>query len=518
MSSQPDGAGRPSGGPLLISGAGSSAVATDELFALSARMRSIAASGEHWVDALATLGWLSGSDRLTGALEAARETAGLVAADASDIADALDRSAEGYGEMERRGVALQQALGGLLGWVGGFLAVGMLPALVWGAGLLAVDVVLAWFFVQGVNRLLGRPVDDPSEWLERNGGVLNSPQSVALVRMVVASVDDAAGGVVRLPYPLARALGDAGLDVLGVGSSAFGITVLGGLFGVVRETPVRVGQVGSDGSRLPTRARRGAPIGPTAGAAVAAPRGVAELLDRIPRADPDSPRPDPDLPQVRVERYGTDDDPQWVAYIGGTVSWEVAGSTEPWDLTSNVHAVAGTDSGSYRAVLDALEQAGVREGDRITAVGHSQGGLLAAQLVSDERYTGSGLVTAGAPIAQLAVPADVPTLQLEHSDDIVPALGGYGDADPSPEHLVARREYLANRTDPVDGPVPAHALDSYLETAAVVDSSAEPRLVALRERLAGVIAGTGGAGAAGTSAGPDSAASGTATWWRGERR
>ena len=116
------------------------------------------------------------SDRLTGASEAAGRLPALVVADAGDIADALDRSAEGYGEMERRGVALQQALGGLLGWVGGFLAVGMLPALVWGAGLLAVDVVLAWFFVQGVNRLLGRPVDDPSEWLERNNGVLNSPQ------------------------------------------------------------------------------------------------------------------------------------------------------------------------------------------------------------------------------------------------------------------------------------------------------------------------------------------------------
>ncbi|MEL4319328.1 hypothetical protein WJX64_09950 [Leifsonia sp. YIM 134122] len=510
MSSQPDGPAPLSGGPLVISGAGSTAVATDELFALSARLRSVAASGEQWVDALGTLGWLSGSDRLTGVLEEAREAAGLVAADASDIADALDRSAEGYGEMERRGAAMQQTLGGLLGWVGGFLAVGMLPALAWGAGLLAVDIVLAWFFVQGVNRLLGRPIDDPSEWLERNSGVLNSPQSVALVRMLVSSVDDAAGGVARLPYPLARALGDAGLDVLGVGSSAFGITVLGGLFGVVRETPVRVGQVGADGSRLPTRTRRGAMIGPTAGAVVAAPASVTELLERVPRAEPD-------VPQVRVERYGTDDAPQWVAYIGGTVSWAVAGSTEPWDLTSNVHAVAGTDSGSYRAVLDALEQAGVREGDRIVAVGHSQGGLLAAQLVSDDRYTASGLVTAGAPIAQLAVPADVPTLQLEHSDDIVPALGGYGDADRSPEHLVARREYLAHRVDPVDGMVPAHALDSYRETAAVVDSSDEPRLVALREHLAGVITGVGG-GAAGSNTGPDSAASGTATWWRGERR
>ncbi|KQX05114.1 hypothetical protein ASC59_12925 [Leifsonia sp. Root1293] len=496
----------------MISGGGSTAVATDELFALAARLHAIAASAEHWVDALGTLGWLAPRGMLAGTFAAAGSAAGVVAADAKDIAGALDRSAEGYGEMERRGVGLQQAVGSLLGWVGGFLAVGMLPALAWGAGLLAVDVVLAWFFVQGANRLLGRPVDDPADWLERNARALNSPGNVALVRMLVASVDDAAGGVVRLPYPLARALGDAGLDVLGVGSSAFGITVLGGLFGAVRETDVRIDQVRADGSRLPTRTRRGAAIGPTPGVAVAAPSTVSELLARVPTAAPD-------LPQVRVERYGTEDAPHWVAYIGGTVSWEVAGSSEPWDLTSNVHAVAGPDSGSYRAVLDALDQAGVREGDRVVAVGHSQGGLLAAQLASDPRYSAAGLVTAGAPIAQLAVPADVPTLQLEHSDDIVPALGGYGDADPSPEHLIARREYLANRLDPVDGAMPAHGLDSYRETATAVDASEEPRLVALRERLTAAIAGgAGAAGAAGQSAGPASAASGTATWWRGERR
>lgn len=491
-----DGAPAP-GGPLMVSGGGSTAVATEELEALAARLRSIAASGTDWTEALGTLAWLGGSSGLVIALDDACSAARTVSADAGSIADALDRSAEGYGEVERRSLGLQQALGGFAGWVGGFLAVGMLPALLWGGGLLAVDVVLAWFFVQGVNRLLGRPVDDPAGWLEHNSRLLNSPESVALVRMLVSSVDDAAGGVVRLPYPLSQALGDSGLDVFGVGTSAFGVTVLAGMVGAVRETPVRVGQVTADGSRLPTRTRRGAAIGPAAGAAVVAPVSVAEMVTRVPPSAPGGP-------QVRVERYGGDD-PHWVAYIGGTISWDPVGSTEPWDLTSDVHAVAGADSGSYRAVLDALDQAGVAEGDSIVAVGHSQGGLLAAQLANDGRYDVSGLVTAGAPIAQLAVPADIPLLQIEHSDDIVPALGGYGDADPSPEHLVARREYLAGRSVPTEGPVPAHALTSYQETAAMVDASEDPRLAAVRDSIIGASAGAG-------------AGVGAASWWRGERR
>ena len=62
---------------------------------------------------------------------------------------------------------------------------------------------------------------------------------------------------------------------------------------------------------------------------------------------------------MRIERYGDAEHPRWVVYIGGTVDWSPTASTEPWDMTSNVAAVADQEAGSYRAVLQALQAAGV---------------------------------------------------------------------------------------------------------------------------------------------------------------
>ncbi|MET0726024.1 MAG: hypothetical protein ABWY36_06705 [Leifsonia sp.] len=481
------------GGPLMVSGGGSTAVATDELIALCAGLRDLALHGSAWSDTLGALRWSCTDAALDDAVGTARSRAAAIAAGADGLAGRLAEAADAYGAAERAGARIREQVGGILGWFAGFLGLAIAPALLVTGAAVTAEVLLAWIAVQGVRRLRGDPVDDPAEWLQRHAGVINSPATVAVLRVLVSSVDDMAAGAVRVPLPVARGLGDSGAGVVGVDTSAMGVLLLGGLFGFLRETPVRSREVGEDGERLPSRSRRGADTGPPPGRPVAPPSGIGGLLDRVPTASVDGP-------QVRIERYDDAEGTAWVAYIGGTVSWDAGDSSEPWDLTSNVHGVAGSDTGSYRAVIDALEQAGVDDGDRVLAVGHSQGGLLAARLAADERFAATGLVTAGAPIGQVDLPGDVPVLQLEHTDDLVPALGGFAPEDPSPEHLMVRREFLADRAEPVTGWVPAHDLSGYRETARVADASADPRLERIRTEL-GRISG-----------------SGSATWWRGERR
>ncbi|WP_442061553.1 hypothetical protein, partial [Rhizobium johnstonii] len=68
----------------------------------------------------------------------------------------------------------------------------------------------------------------------------------------------------------------------------------GGLFGVLRETPVHVRQVEADGRKAVDASRRGADTGAAAGVSSAAPTTVHELLERIPTGVGDGP-------QVRVE-------------------------------------------------------------------------------------------------------------------------------------------------------------------------------------------------------------------------
>src|SRR5665647_691676 len=182
--------------------------------------------------------------------------------------------------------------------------------------------------------------------LRENPRVLTNPALVAAVRVIVSSVDDAAAGAVGLPLPLSLALGDDGAGLFGVATSAAGVLALARPLGLLRETPVSVARAG--------RLRAEAP-----------PAGVQDLAARIPIAAEHGP-------QLRIERYGGVQTPAWVVYIGGTADWNPGPGTEPWDVTSNVSAVADRQAGSYRAVVQAMIDAGVAPGDPVIQVGHSQ--------------------------------------------------------------------------------------------------------------------------------------------------
>lgn len=368
---------------------------------------------------------------------------------------ALAASVAGYTGVE---LAAQQVLGAftsVAGYVFGLIA--PLPA----PWLLAA--------IGGI----GLPVLSPDRPSDADAGrtaaraVLSNPVTVELIRAAAMGSDDALGGLVKLPPAAMAILGEHGLAITGVHTSAGVLLAMAGLAGVARETPVTV-----------TR---------TSTAKVSPPHGARERLARIPSG----------IGQVRVERYPMPSAPARVeVYIGGTVNGSVTAGTEPWDMTSNLHGAASAQPASLRAVEQAMQQAGVQAGDRVAVTGYSQGALVGALLASEGDYRVDFLLEAGGPSGQVPVPEHVTHVRLDHSADPVTALGG----DVRGEHTIqVRRDGVP---DPGGAVLPAHDLDFYLQTAALADASAD-------SRLADALAATDRKLAA--------ADTGTATTWRGRR-
>ena len=116
----------------------------------------------------------------------------------------------------------------------------------------------------------------------------------------------------------------------------------------------------------------------------------------------------------------------WTVDIRGTQSFAI-GESGPQDMTTNLQGVAGMASDQLDAIMEAMDAAGIPPEEAVEFAGHSQGGIMAAQLAADPavraRYNVVSVVTAGSPTATVA-PSDVPVLSYENSGDIVPGLDG----------------------------------------------------------------------------------------------
>ena len=184
--------------------------------------------------------------------------------------------------------------------------------------------------------------------------MLSDPDFVRLVRATVDHVDETVAAAAHVP--LAGLLGlpvrapESASVVLGLAGALGALGVAGGR--VLVDGPVRVTRldratlpardVGTADARrrvrLPRRIGGAVPPGHPAEAAarlgdvVEPPAGIGDLADRVPRGDTEA--------QVRIERYGTADDPRWIVYVGGTVDFGLTAGEQPADMTSNLHGIA----------------------------------------------------------------------------------------------------------------------------------------------------------------------------------
>jgi hypothetical protein len=116
-----------------------------------------------------------------------------------------------------------------------------------------------------------------------------------------------------------------------------------------------------------------------------------------------------------------------------------------------------------------MKDAGIRHSSGVTFVGYSHGALLASAATASGAYTVDGLVTIGNPGGNIETPANVPALLIAHDDDLVTALGGNQTNDNALR--VTRRVFGSAAEIPADVPVPAHHLEYYQRTVALVDAA-----------------------------------------------
>jgi len=467
--------GRPSD-DLTISGGGSVAVASDWLFADAGDLDQAhhelrgAALALAAIDRAVGARLLRGADAPVSALDAereidrARELVADCARRAAAIALVLRTAATGYGVADDAAARLAQQLaaglgysvGALLPLVAAFVAPALSPLL----GGLLLAAILAPGAAAKAPGVLG-------DWLADNNRLLTNPVTVALVRAGVMSIDDVIGGALGVPSSVVAALGDEGAGLTGLGTSAGLFTAIGARFGLLAETAVA------------TRAR-------TQGDVSSAPQGIAQRIDRIPQrytADDGTKQG----AHVRVERYSVPGAPDsFAVFITGTADFSPRSGSEPFDLTSNVSSmvdlpgISDLPSGADRAVRQAMRDAGVTAASPVQFTGFSQGGLIAATLAASGDYNTRGVVAVGAPTAQLELGAEYPALLLEHTDDIVPALGGNRTDDTA---VLVQREAFADRATPSGVAVPSHDRDEYRHTAELADAARSPRLVEAIDRL-----------------------------------
>jgi hypothetical protein len=364
---------------------------------------------------------------------------------AERIARAVRLCLSEYSETEQFAEALGHRLEEDVAWgAGAGLRLFGLPLLLWASTTPFV-----------ASALTGRsPAEFPAalqQFLKQHGRILTSATTVAIVRQLAASADGFGAGFLFVPPPLSDAMDSAGITNVSTSSN------------VVVATGRSVGLFEPSGAvvRKTSSFEFGSP-----------PTSLVARSESFPR-----PGTDPGGEQIRIDRYVTVGKPdRFDVYIAGTVTFDPKTGTEPFDLTSDLSGVGNRTSASYDAVVQAMRGAGVTPDSPVVLNGYSQGGLLASQVAASGDFSVSGVVTFGAPSAQVAIPSSIPVLTVRNAEDLVPATSGY---DTNPHAVVVERPVFPTGAVPSEWAVPAHELSRYQETAAVVDQarSSEVRTV-----------------------------------------
>ena len=205
------------------------------------------------------------------------------------------------------------------------------------------------------------------------------------------------------------------------------------------------------------------------------PTSITQVLDRLWQVS------SKDEPTVGIDFFQTAANQRTaVVYIPGTQTLGLGDESNPLDLQSNILAMQGSGiAASERAVLEAMDQAGITASDQVMFVGHSQGGMVAANLAMHPAgYIAAGLITIGAPIAQLNL-TKVPVMAIEHVNDPIPNVSG--KVNPLAKNWVTiQRNSLSSESE---APMHSHSLKSYKNTTEKVDASKTKGIVNIKDQL-----------------------------------
>lgn len=412
----------------------------------------------------------------------------------------LRASATTYEFVDQANERLMEALSNAAGF-----AVGLaLPGLVLGGGLLALGGGLTLLATPGGPLLIdalvrnsGQLGDLAMRALHDNPWLAEGLTRMApgLIQGTTVSIGNLFGGPVGgllLPFALSGGKWPTG----DYEDAVAGLINAGGQFGLFDDTG-KGGKVGE--VDIPETARFQDPvtgqwIEVPYGADLHAPDSVEDIFleqyDLYRKEDPDN------RGQVQiVTRTHPDGTVTHVVQIPGTEEWAPQRGDNPFDLTSNVHLMAGDDTLVAQQVAAAMEAAGIDPGEPVMLTGHSQGGIIAASLAADPdfraRYDVQSVVTGGSPIARFDIPPSVQVLALEHDQDVVPMLDGRENAD-RPNVVTVERDVDASeltvgtpytgglQENLSPGPTAAHDNRLYAQTGALVDSSTDPSVQAWR--------------------------------------
>lgn len=194
--------------------------------------------------------------------------------------------------------------------------------------------------------------------------------------------------------------------------------------------------------------------------------------------------PDADGSRLRlVEVPGADGTSSWILHVPGTQEWSPSAGGNPSDLTTNLHLSAAGDAALLDA-MDAVLTSHAVGDDAVMVVGHSQGGIAAANYAvqaGDRGHNVTHVVTGGSPIATIPVPEHVSVLAIEHHNDLVPRLDGAPNPDRTNVTTVTRD---VGGRDVHDGLLEPHGSRLYRETGALIDASDEASLETFRNSAA----------------------------------
>lgn len=211
------------------------------------------------------------------------------------------------------------------------------------------------------------------------------------------------------------------------------------------------------------------------GPVVAPPASLQQLAKRVEQVHRQNEA------TVRIEHYARGDKKLFVVYVPGTRAKTILPNSDPFDLSNAAQLLSNPEkAASHDAVLDAIEREGIKKGDKVVMVGYSQGGTIAAEVAAKHHdIKVSAVLTLGAPVGHIHMPAAMPVISLEHSNDAVPALAGAVNPVTENWATVEREVPVA----PGELQLHAHRVAEYVDTANLADQSNDPGLRRLRKKL-----------------------------------